>query len=389
MKKYLVLCMMLGLTMMAGCSKAPEKAAEVKQTPIVKVNGSVISKEEFDKKYNTAIQNSSLAAQKVDIKDPKNKFITLIFKDRVINELIIQELVEQESAKRKITVSDEEVGKEIDKISEKLGGKDKLEAMLTLNNINKDELTENVKLDLLARKLVDNISLGIKVSEKDAKAFYEQNKESKFKNPEMVRAKHILIGASEADIKAKVEAENSGLPAAEVNKKIQAEVKKAEVKAKDILNKIKADPTKFEELAKANSEDPSSAQKGGDLGYFGQRDMVPAFGKVAFTTLPGNVSDIVRTDFGFHIIKVVDRKKAGTVPFAEVKNDLVKYLADQQKGKVVQKLIEDAKNKAKIEYVDAEFNPKKIQEEVKELAKQNPNQIPGKPAAKQEAKASK
>jgi peptidyl-prolyl cis-trans isomerase C len=109
--------------------------------------------------------------------------------------------------------------------------------------------------------------------------------------------------------------------------------------------------------------------------------MVPEFSKAAFSMTPGTISDLVKTQFGYHIIKATDRKKAGITPFNEVKGDITKYLSDRKKFTVMQKLIDGARNTAKVVYVDPQYNPTNVTEEIKKMAKSKNINIMGKPEA--------
>ena len=135
----------------------------------------------------------------------------------------------------------------------------------------------------------------------DIEAAYNTNSQQ-YETPEQVRASHILLkteGKDDATVKAKAE---------------------------DLLKKAKAGAD-FAELAKANSEDEASAKNGGDLDYFGRGRMVPEFDQVAFALQPGQISDVVKTQYGYHIIKATDKKAATTRPLAEVRQQLSDQLS--------------------------------------------------------------
>jgi peptidyl-prolyl cis-trans isomerase C len=166
----------------------------------------------------------------------------------------------------------------------------------------------------------------INVPEKEVKAFYVSQPDS-FKEPEQVRARHILI---------KVD------PGTDESKKAEARKK-----LKGIHNRLKKGED-FEALAKEFSEGPSGA-RGGDLGYFSRGQMVKPFEEVAFGLSPGKMSNIVETQFGYHLIKVVDKKPEGIVSFEEVKDRLIQYLKQQKVQEQVTLKIEKLKEKAKVE----------------------------------------
>ena len=104
----------------------------------------------------------------------------------------------------------------------------------------------------------------------------------------------------------------------------------------------------FATVAKAESKCPSAA-KGGDLGYFGKGQMVPAFETAAFSLKPGQISEVVETQFGYHVIKVTDRKQAETVKFNDVKDKIEDYLKNQQAQKPMADYVEKLRKQAKIE----------------------------------------
>ena len=104
----------------------------------------------------------------------------------------------------------------------------------------------------------------------------------------------------------------------------------------------------FAALAKENSQDGSASQ-GGDLGFFPRGRMVPAFDQAAFALKPGEISEVVTTEFGYHIIKLTEKKVGSAVPFEEVKPQVLEYLSNQKKQQRVDSFIDEAKKRAKIE----------------------------------------
>lgn len=148
----------------------------------------------------------------------------------------------------------------------------------------KFQVPEQVKLEFV-RFSANDLIMKMQVTEEDSKRFYNENA-AKFQGDEKRRASHILIGFG---------------PGATPEAKAQAKKK-----AEEILAEVKKNPAKFAELAKKNSQDPGSAEKGGDLGMFGRGAMVKAFEDAAYSMKPGQVSDLVQSEFGFHIIKLTE-----------------------------------------------------------------------------------
>jgi peptidyl-prolyl cis-trans isomerase C len=207
------------------------------------------------------------------------------------------------------------------------GRKEMLDTMvireLILQQASKDGLDKGAEIeeklqDLKKRLVVESylkkkVEAESKISDADLQKFYDQNKD-KFKTGEQIRASHILV--------------------------------KTEKEAKDVLAQIKAGG-KFEDLAKKYSAD-SSAAKGGDLGWFGKGSMVPVFEKAALALKEGQVSDVVKSDFGFHIIKLTGKRAAGVRPLDEVKDQIKGAIMPQKQQEIFLKIKEELKKSAKI-----------------------------------------
>jgi peptidyl-prolyl cis-trans isomerase C len=162
---------------------------------------------------------------------------------------------------------------------------------------------------------------------------YYNDNPNEFKTPEQVRASHILISTRSTD------------PNADPNKVKAA----AKAKAQEILDQIKKGAD-FNELAKKNSADPGSAAKGGDLGFFSKGQMVKEFEEAAFSLKPGEVSPLVETTYGYHIIKVTDHKDANTTSLDKAKPQIKEMLTNQKKQQFAEKYVSKLKADAKITY---------------------------------------
>ena len=339
---------------------------------VVTVNGDSITKAQYEKAFDAVASNSMFSQMGIDLKKDPNSFLHLMLKDRVINELIVKKLLDQEIEKRHIKVSKEDMDKQLKSIIDKVGSKEKFNQLLKDNGVTtaqfKKDLTDEVKI----QKLVDTLSV-VSVSDKDALKFYNENKD-KFKNPDKVRASHILVSANAEELKAKIAASEKGknMNDDQMNAEVQKQMTQQKEKAQKLLAQVKKDPKSFAKIAKDNSDDTQSAQMGGDLGYFGKEEMVEPFSKAAFSMKPNTISEVIQTPYGYHIILVTDRQKAGTEPFDKVKDDIKDFLTNQEKVKVLQQFVDTLKNNAKIEYKDASFDPKNIQKALKEQAKNNP-----------------
>ncbi len=335
------------------------------QTAIIKINDKPITMGEYNELIDQAIGQSPFGKMG-DLKGNKDGFLYLMMEQRVINQLILQELLDQEADARGIKVSNKEVDEAVKKIMDQMGGRDKLAEVLKQNGISTSAFKKDVKNQVRMQKLAESAA-DINVTDKDCEEFYKKNP-SKFQNPEQVRASHILLSANAyqlaEDIKSKSKKEIS-------DKELQAQVdkiiadKKAE--AEKLAKELKADSSKFEQYAKKYSEDPGSAERGGDLGYFAKEQMVPEFANAAFSAKPDTVLDPVKSQFGYHIIIVHDRRAAGITPYEKAKDGIEDYLRTEKQIKSLDDLTAAAKKKAKIEFMDERYNPEVIQ---KKLTKQ-------------------
>lgn len=337
-----------------------------KKDVIIKVNNQDITKAQFERAYQNAAKNSQLAQMGIEIPEDENNLMYLMLKDRVINDLVVKELIKQEFEKRNISVTKADTEKERKKMIDKLGSKENFNEILKQNGISNSQFEEDLTQEIKMRKLVDIIH-PVKVTDAQAKVFYDKNV-SKFKYPDKVRASHILIMANPMEIKEKIRAKNSAMTEAELNVQVQKEMLARYQKAQSIASQIKNTPEKFEAIARDESDDTMTAKNGGDIGFFAQKDMVKQFADVAFKQKPNTISDVVQTPYGFHIIKVTDRKAAGQEPFIKVKEQVKMFLAAQEQIKALELFINDLRSHAIIQYVNASYDPAKIETKMKKLA---------------------
>lgn len=228
---------------------------------------------------------------------------------------------------------------------------------------------EKVKLDYALIKPED-LAAKIVPTEDEIKAYFDANK-SKFQIPEKRVARYALVDLnqlrqtseiSDDDLKAVYQKNIQDYQVANrvhpehillmTVGKTDAEVAEIKKKAEDILAQTKKKGANFEEIAKKYSEDPGSKTKGGDLGWIVQGQTVPEFEKAAFSLNKGETSDLIRTQYGFHIIKVLDKETAHTKTFDEVKDSirtpLLLQKADQQAAEIADKLSSDIRQSNKV-----------------------------------------
>jgi foldase protein PrsA len=229
----------------------------------------------------------------------------------MLDSLVTAKLVDQEAAKAKITVTDDDLNAEIDQLVEQFGSEDSFNSALSSSGLTIDNLKEQMRTQVQIEKLFEK---KIDIKDEDVKRYFEENKEM-FAEPEQVRASHILVESEE--------------------------------EAKAILDELK-NGADFAELAKEKSID-GSKDKGGDLDYFTRGEMVPEFEEAAFNLEVGEISDIVKSDFGYHIIKVSDKKAAVEPEFETAKDKVREQLFTEKLNEQVPNWLNELKANAKVE----------------------------------------
>lgn len=336
---------------------------------IAKINNTVITQKEFDKAYETVASNNMFSQMGIDLqKDPDNVF-ALMMKERVMSELMVNALIREETEKRKITVTKEDIAKAEEEVIGKFGNKEQFMQILKMNGVDYSQFKKDLEAEIKIKKFVDSIAM-VSIGESEAKKYYDENAD-KFKYPQKVRASHILIVANPEQIKSKIRETNKDISDEELETQTQQQMDAKLAKAQKLQAQVKNLPSSFAKVAKENSQDPGSAINGGDLGFFSKEEMVEQFSDVAFKLAPNTVSEVVQTPYGYHIIMVTDRAEAGVYGFEETKKDIINYLEGQDKKSILANKIESLRKEANIEFYKEEYNPENIQKKIKEVAAEN------------------
>ena len=294
----------------ASAAAAPLKG------PVAHVNGATIDAVELRRAEKVLLRGQTVPAEQQGALDKQ-----------AVEQLISAELLYQAASKLEVKDLDKQIDAKLAQGRSRFKGEQEFKKAIKDLEMDEKDLREYTRRDLLISQFVESTFVPkAVVSEADVRAFYDKNPD-KFHRDETVKASHILIGV---DSKASAEDKN-----------------KAREKAEKLRKEL-AGGADFAQLAKDNSTCPSSKQ-GGDLGFFGKGQMVPPFEKAAFALKPGETSDVVETQFGYHIIKLTEKKPAETTDFKEVKAKIEDYLKGQKINEAIQAYIADARKTAKIE----------------------------------------
>ncbi len=232
------------------------------------------------------------------------------FNLQLLNGYIDRFLLWQAANAQGIEVSDSTTGWFVTEFVASMGGERTFYGFLGRYGITERDVTKTVHRDLVVRSFIEGpLSSAIVVTDEEVRAFYDDNPD-RFVAKDSVRARHIILRSSPDDT--------------------EEDQKNKRERLEDLQRRVLAGEN-FAELAQANSEGPS-APRGGDLGYFSRADMVTEFSDVAFALQPGEVSGVVETSFGYHIIKVEDRRSARPVTFEELSPQIHLMLQQQKIG---------------------------------------------------------
>jgi len=298
---------------------APPKPVPVQLPDVVaRVNGQDVKKDDFDRMIHTL---ESRAGQPIPA-DRRDEILR-----GALDQLIVYTLLSQESKARGIKVETADVDAKMQQLRGQFPTQAAFEKALKDRGMTLEGLKKDAFIDISVTKLMDaEVATLPGPSDAEARDFYAKNPD-RFKEEESVRASHILVRVDpNADAATKAKAKST---------------------IDTVLKKAKAGED-FGKLAQTYSQDGSAAQ-GGDLNFFPKGQMVPEFSNVAFALKTGEISDVVTTQFGYHIIKVTDRKPGRVVPFEEAQAQIKQFLEGQKKQQHADSFIDGLKKKAKIE----------------------------------------
>ncbi len=338
MKRLMCLLMILALGgIVISCGKKEEPAAGAVNPLLAKAPGDMIARVEGVDITRAAVeqetQNLMLQFGGKISPDQADRMLPMLQRQALEN-LINRQLLQQAAAQAGVEVTPEAVDERIAKISEQFTSPEVLKERLTAAGVSEESFRRQITEALKIEKLLEERSPVPGVTEVEIEEFYTANPDN-FQEPEQVQAAHILIAVGPEDTEEQKEEKRRQLD--------------------EIKEKIEDDDAEFAEMAKEHSTCPS-ASSGGDLGTFGRGQMVPEFEEVAFALKPGELSDIVETQFGYHLIKVDEHKEARTTPLEEAREKIENFLQNQQREKVVVGYLTSLRNGASIKYADG-FEP--------------------------------
>jgi peptidyl-prolyl cis-trans isomerase C len=303
----------------AGAASPAAAPMDLKD-PVAVVNGQPITRAQLEEAFSNAVQSSGVNPTDLTADQKLSGY------RQILDDMIMEKLVDAAAAG--VQIPQAKIDEEIAKLKSQFPSEEEFNKQLVAAGETPEKLQVAMKKIIRQRDWVEGqIANETDVTDAEAKAYYEQNKDQ-FDRPETVKASHILFMV------------DKDAPEADANAKLDA-AKKAVTRAKKGED--------FTALAKELSEEPGAKESGGDLGFFDKDQMVPEFSEAVFAMKENAISDPVRTQFGWHVIKLTGKEPAGTVSFDEVKDRLVAFLKAEKQRKAVEELLTKLRDSAKVE----------------------------------------
>src|SRR2546423_1469392 len=253
----------------------------------------------------------------------------------IISELIERALIEAEAERRGAVIAADTLESRYRERVQAMGGDDAYRAYLNETNITDADFRQIVAGELKAEWLQQELSRDLTVEPQEAQAFYDKEKTNPqyaglFTEPERVHASHILINARRPQIRAALQAQGTR-DQARLDRLTAEEMNKHRARAAELLNQLKRGAS-FAELARRDSDDPASRERGGDLGWFARDAHTPRFDEAAFALKPGQLSAVIETEYGFHVIKAAAHQPQRTRGFNEVRARIEQQLLARKRA---------------------------------------------------------
>ncbi len=331
--KVVLIMLLAGGIIFSGCGQEEKSqatspsamtAAVAPDAVVARVEGTVITGQVFN-------QNLDALMRQYGAQVPPEQLQQLqpMFRQQVVQALINQELLRQEAEREGVEPNEEDIDSQIEEFAAQVGGQAALESQMGMQGVTMDALRENVRRQLKIRQLIDaQLPEELEATEEEITEFYSANPDQ-FDQPEMVEASHILIQVEPGE---------------------DEEAKAAKLEEIEALKVRIEGGEDFSEVARESSQDQGTRERGGSLGYFGKGQMIPEFEEVAFALGTGEMSDVVETQFGYHLIKVTGKRDAGTVALEEVSEDIGQFLSDQKRQQIIADYLQKLREGIDIEY---------------------------------------
>ena len=362
--KILIMLVVAVLAVGVGAKKiaAIRLSADSGPATVATVEGKKISA----KIYRMYLRNGIEALGLNDKSDEGRGKIELL-KEGIISELIDRQLIESEVGRRKLLITDNALTEAYDKTVEQMGGQERYRSYLSEHALTDDEFRGTVAEEVQGQLLRAELNKEVSVSEDEIRDFFDTQRNNSsladlFKEPERVHARHILIGARRSQIASEIQSKDR-LSKVEVQQRVTAEMAKRKSRAAGILDRLK-EGADFQRLAAEYSDDPGTRNRGGDLGLFTRNTHTARFDEAAFALKPGQLSDVVETEYGYHIILATDHTSERARTFNEARAAVQARLLANKQAAHLKAWLETRRREAGIQ-IDPFYTTARLQSSLK------------------------
>lgn len=314
-------------------SASPKSSSYVLPDIVASVNGEPIKKKDLERVTQALVGNNGRTLQDLSLPEKKAAY------EAMLNTMIADKLVSKEAANE--PVDDLSVEKRYGDLMAQYPDPKAFQEQVKKAGETEAQIKANIRGQLQQQQWLNKqVAEDSKVTPQEVEKFYKESPPNKFDEPEMVRARHILVAVRK-----------DAPPEDAVT---------AEKHANDLLDRVKKGE-KFDEVANKQSDDksaqsheatgntPATVSNGGDLGYFTRDRIMPEFGDVAFKLKPGEIGGPVRTQFGYHLIQVLDHKMPHTATLDEARDQITAYLQSEKRQAAISRVVDGLRTKAKVQ----------------------------------------
>jgi peptidyl-prolyl cis-trans isomerase C len=344
MKLRIATAVALATLLVACTSNAPSQSSSVTTLPLVvaTVNGRPISSNLYEMYLKNGRAELGLDS---NTEEGRRKLDQL--REGIVSELIDRTLIAEEAEHRGLSIAPDKLAAAERKAIEELGGEQSYEAYLAEHRLTRDDYRDVVRMQLYGEMIRSELNRGLTVTDDEIKAYYEAHRgDQDFQQQERVTVAHILIAARANLISQQLERQKS-LAGDALKKSTREEMERRRLRAVEIRRKA-ASGADFSALARQFSEDPGTRESGGSLGTFGRGSHPAAFDEATFKLKPGAISDVVQTEYGFHVIKVSAHESVRTQSLIDATPELRRRLLSEREAKNLSEWLRETRKKASV-----------------------------------------
>ena len=298
------------------------------------------------KLYEMYLKNGR-AALELDTNSEEGRRKLDQLREAIVSQLIDRALISEEAKRRGLAISPDQMADAERKTIAEMGGDARYNAYLTEHGFTRDEYREVIRSEIDGQMVRKELNQGLSISDEEVKKYYEEHlNDAEFQQPERVTAAHILVAARPNLIEQRLQSEKNlaGEPLAAA---VREEMKHLRQRAEELRSRA-AKGADFARLARESSDDVGTRERGGDLGTFPRASHTRAFDDAAFALKPGQISSVVQTDFGFHVIKVSQHENARVQTLADATPVIRGRLLGKLEAQKLSEWLKEARRKAKV-----------------------------------------